>query len=148
MNRLMIALTVLLVASIGAASLLAQQLFKQRAEFEVQRALLVGAVEAAQAQRRRSEATLASLVAKNAATARESASAAASLAAAVASAPTWASQPIPIEVQRALDAPSPEPATGSVLDSAPADDPGTAADALAGGLPGAEEPSADEQGPR
>jgi hypothetical protein len=104
-NRNTIILAVLLAASVLALGGLGKVYFEQRATHRAQIDALVGAHQRALEARQRSEATLARLSQKNAASARAGALAGASLAAAVASAPAWAAQPVPNEVQDALSAP-------------------------------------------
>lgn len=103
MNRLVIALSVLLVASILTAGILAKQLFEQRAVHVAEKQQMVGSILALQDARKRDQATLALLRRKNAATAREMASAGASLERALAAEPAWADQPVPEEVRRVLE---------------------------------------------
>lgn len=103
-NRTTLMLAVLLAASVLALGGLGKLYFGQRAAHQAQVSALVGAHQRALEGRIRSEATLASLSRKNAATARAGASAGVSLAAATASAPAWAETPVPKEVQDVLSA--------------------------------------------
>jgi len=101
-TKLVVGLAIALALSLGALGHTVRTHWAAESRWESERDGLLASIQRARNDRKRAEATLASLRQKNAATARAGASAAASLSAASAAAPSWAAEPVPKGVQDAL----------------------------------------------